>query len=568
MDSRLGGTPARAGGEIEDRIFSDRFEASGQAVGPDFARRVLDRLSYGARPEEVGEFLALGSTPETQLAAHVDRQLDATAIDDDDLDARLNVAGYLTLDKTISELWADHVRGSQNGWPERYLPVAETDAARLLRATYSRRQLYEMMVEFWHDHFNVAGWDFSIAPVFVQHDRDAIRPQALGSFRSLLEAVAKSTAMLYYLDNRANRSGGYNENWARELMELHTLGVDVYFPGAVHGFIPIGDDGQAIGYSDADVYDVARCFTGWTVRDGHWQFPDEPAYDTGAFFYYANWHEEGPKFVLGQWIPPQGQLEAQVVMDRLASHSATARHLCRKLCRRFIADSPPEDLVESAAAVWQANWQAPDQITRVMRHILTSDAMLNGRGNKTRRPFELLIAALRKTSAEIEPRHFDGWTPYGELFYRFEQTGHGSFLWPAPDGYPDTASRWTSASVMGQSWRLMSRLPELRENGDGAFLLPVLELSLQAFAEPTERTAGNLVDWWLDRLVVGEVNAARHQELVDFLRQNASPDAPLNLAENPPHGVWRAGNLSEHYTPARLRALVALIMMLPEFYRR
>lgn len=567
MDSRLGGASPVTAGAVQDRIFSDRFEDSGHDA-PAFARRILDRMSYGARPEDVSAFLALGGTPEARLTAHVEQQLDWTAIGDDNLSARLAAAGYQTLDKSIAELWADHVRGGQSGWPDRYFPVAETDAARLLRATYSRRQLYEMMVEFWHDHFNVAGWDFSIAPVFVQHDRDVIRPQALGNFRALLEAVAKSTAMLYYLDNRANRSGGYNENWARELMELHTMGVDVYFPGAVHGFIPIGEDGQAIGYSDADVYDVARCFTGWTVRNGHWQLPDGPEYDTGEFYYYANWHEEGPKFVLGQWIPPQGQLEAHVVMDRLASHSATARHLCHKLCRRFIADDPPEALVESAAAVWQTNWEEPDQIARVMRHILTSDAMLSGAGTKVRRPFELLAAALRKTDAEIEPRHYDGWAPYGELFNRFQQTGHGSFRWPAPDGYPDTAARWTSVSVMGQNWRLMSRLPELRVGGDGAFLLPIQAMSEQAFPDPAQRIAANLVGWWLDRLIGGEVNAFRRQELVDFLSQNAAPDQPLNLTENLPHGVWRASNLSEHYTPPRLRATVAMIMMLPEFHQR
>lgn len=255
-------------------------------------------------------------------------------------------------------------------------------------------------------------------------------------------------------------------------------------------------------------------------------------------------------------------------MDRLASHPATARHICRKLCRRFIADMPPEALVESAAGLWQANWQVPDQIAVVVRHILNSEAMLSGPGEKVRRPFELLAAALRKTEAEIEPRHFEGWSPYGELFYRFEQTGHGFFRWPAPNGYPDSAVRWTSVSVMVQSWRLMSRLPELREDSEGAFLLPVVDRSLQAFPEPSQQTAEALVDWWLDRLIAGPVDSARRQELIDFMRQNAAPDEPLNLAENPPHGIWRAGNLSEHYTPARLRAMVSLIFMTPEFHRR
>lgn len=389
MNQAVGGIQGANLRGDEDRIFDDRFELQGQSDAV-FARQILERFTYGATPFDFQAFMALGSNSAQRLENWVDQQLNWAAINDADVEARISAVGFQTLHKSITQLWADHVRGPLNDWPDRNRPVAETDAARLMRATYSRRQTYEMMVEFWHDHFNIAGWNFDIAPVFVQHDRDVIRPHALGNFRQLLEAVAKSTAMLYYLDNRANRSGGYNENWARELMELHTLGVDVYFPGAFHGQIPPGDDGQAIGYSDADVYDVARCFTGWTVRNGHWQFPQTPEYDTGEFFYFSNWHEGGSKFVLGQWIMPQGQQEAHIVMDRLCAHQATALHVCRKLCRRFIADQPPESLVESAAAVFREHWQAPDQLARVMRHIMTSEAVLLGQGSKVRRPFELL----------------------------------------------------------------------------------------------------------------------------------------------------------------------------------
>ncbi len=571
MDQLAGGTSAAIPAGDGDRIFSDRFDDLTQDAEA-FARRILERFTYGARPEDISHFMSLGSNPAQRLSNWASAQLDWQSIDDSACQARIDAAGFQTLDKSITQLWADHVRGSQSNWPDRYFPVAETDGARIIRAVYSRRQLREMLIEFWHDHFNVAGWNFSIAPVFVQHDRDAIRPYALGNFRQMLEAVAKSTAMLYYLDNRANRAGGYNENWARELMELHTLGVDVYYPGAFHGAIPIGEDGLAVGYSDADVYDVARCFTGWTVRNGHWQFPQSPDYDTGEFFYFSGWHEGGQKYVLGQFVPmpgqPGGQNEAQTVMDRLSQHQATARHICRKLCRRFIDDEPPESLVESAAAIWREQWQAPDQIAQVMAHIITSDAVLQGQGSKVRRPFELMAACMRKTGAEIEPSHYDGWQPYGEMFNRFQQTGHGSFRWPAPDGYPDTAARWTSASVLGQSWRLLSRLPELRLPQDGPFLLRIHDLTLQALPDPAQHTAANLVDWWLQRLVGSGVLPQRRQELIDFLRQNAAADDTLNLASNPPYGNWSTGNMSAHYTPVRLRAMVSMIMMLPEFHRR
>jgi uncharacterized protein (DUF1800 family) len=546
-----------------DRIFDDRFEDS-SGGGSSFALRVLERLTYGARPEDVDRFLSLGSNDLARLDAWLDEQLAWQALDDGDLEQRLAAAAYQTLGKSITQLWADHVRADV----DRYLPVAETEAARILRAVYSGRQLYELLVEFWHDHFNVAGWDFSIAPVFVQYDRDVIRPAALGNFRQLLEAVARSTPMLIYLDNKDNRAGGYNENWARELLELHTLGSDAYYPGAAHGEIPMGDDGLAIGYSDADVYDVARCFTGWTIRDGHWQLPDQPEYDNGDFLFFGNWHEGGNKYVLGNFIfGPTAQMEAELAMDYLCMHRQTARHLCEKLCRRLVDDEPPQSLVESAATVWADHWQAPDQISRVVRHIVLSSEFIGGAGTKTRRPFELMCAALRKTEAEIEPQPSAGWDPYGEMLTQLRQTGHGCFRWPSPDGYPDTADRWTSASVMGQSWRLLSRLTELDEAND-QMLMRIQDVTLAGLPAASQRSAAALVDFWLARLVGRPVAAARRSELVDFLRQNATADAPLDITSGYPAGNWNGNNLSAHYTPSRLRATVAMITMLPEFYQR
>jgi len=565
METFLGGTIGLRGDE--DLIFNDRF-VDRSSEPADFAWRVLERATYGARPQDIAAFLALGDSDDERLNAWLDQQLDVSALPGNELETRLASLGFTTLDKPITQLWSDHVRGGMTDWPQRYYPVGESDAARWLRAVYSERQVYEMMVEFWHDHFNVAGWDFSIAPVFVQHDRDAIRPEALGNFRTLLESVATSTAMLHYLDNLSNRSGGYNENWARELLELHTLGADVYFPGAAHGNVPIGEDGLATGYSDADVYDVARCFTGWTVRNGHWQFPDTPEFDTGEFFYYANWHEGGSKYVLGNWLQPSGQQQARDVMDLLARHSATARHLATKLCRRFIADEPPQALIDSTAAVWQASWQAPDQIAQVMRHLLSSDEFKSGQGRKVRRPFELVASAIRKMDPDFAPRQFSAWTPYGAFFNRFQQAGHGSFRWPAPDGYPDTQTRWTSASVMGQSWRLLSLLPELRQSEEGPFLLNIHSITIDAFPDAGDRTAINLVDFWSARLVNGDMEEGRRQVAIDFLRQNADPDEALDLTSDLPNGGWQGNDLKRHYTPVRLRATVSLILMSPEFYQR
>ncbi|MEE4638763.1 MAG: DUF1800 domain-containing protein [Wenzhouxiangella sp.] len=548
----------------DDRIFGDAFRATQQSPGP-LARRALERFSYGATPQSLAEFEALGPDDPARLVAWVDQQLAPQAIDDSACSSLIAAAGYTTLDKSLAQLWADHVRGSAN----RYRPLDEAEAARLVRGHCSRRQVFEMMVEFWHDHFNVFGRDFSVAPVFPHYDRDVIRPNALGNFRTMIEQVARSTAMLYYLDNRSSRGSSFNENYARELLELHTMGAEVYYPTVDPHEVPPGEDGLPAGYSDWDVYDAARCFTGWTVRDGNGQFPRTPDYDTGEFLYWADWHDANSgKYFLGQFILPNGPAlgDGRLVLDRLCIHPATARHVCRKLIRRFVADDPPASLVESAAAVFRTHWQTPDQIARVLRHILLAPEALQPGSVKVRRPWEMLMAALRKTDSMAVPQPGSGWQPWGFLMNRLEQTGHRPFRWPPPDGYPDTADRWTSVSVMGQTWRLMSVLPELREGGE--YVLPIVSLTLQAFPIQSQRTAAAIVDWWLNRLVGSEVNPARRVQLIDFLRQNAAADEPLDLERSPPHGSWSANDLKNHYVLARLRATFGLMCSLPEFHRR
>lgn len=563
MDARSNPQAGRA----DDRIFSDAFRAVEQPLGA-LSVRALDRFSYGATPQSLAEFEALGADDPSRLSAWVDAQLAPASIDDADCEALVAGAGYQTLSKPLTQLWADHVRGSMNEGGARYRPASETEAARIIRAHCSRRQLYEMLVEFWHDHFNVYGWDFSIAPLFAHYDRDVIRPNALGNFRVMIEQVARSTAMLFYLDNRSSRGADFNENFARELLELHTMGVEVYYPTIDPDEVPPGEAGLPAGYSDWDVYDAARCFTGWTVRDGHWSFGGDPAFDTGEFLYWSPWHDTAGKYFLGRFIVPDrpAMSDGQLVLDRLCSHPATARHVCRKLVRRFVADEPPPDLVESAAAVFRANLQASDQIARVVRHILLSPQALGPGSGKVRRPWEMLMAALRKTETVAVPRPDSGWQPWGQFLSRLEQTGHRPFRWSPPDGYPDTADRWTSVSVMGQTWRLMSVLPELREGEE--FVVPIVDLTIQAFPNPAQRTARALVDWWLNRLLGAGVLAARRTQLVDFLRQNAAPDEALDLGRSPPNGSWAANNLKHHYVQARLRATVGLMFSLPEFHRR
>lgn len=585
-------------GEDPNHIFSDSLETPyvppEPSALPPLAVRVLNKCAYGPRPGDVAAFNALGANDDARLLAWVNRQLDPDAISDTDCNNRIAQGNYSTSSMTLPQMWAKYVRGDSTGWPQRYYPCEEAYCMKLLRAVYSTRQLYEVMVDFWHNHFNVQGWEFNIAPVFMHYDRNVMRGThpssgkryALGNFRALLEEVAKAPAMLLFLDNKSSRREGYNENFARELCELHTLGAMHYYPGNDPSVVPDNDgDGIPDGYCDNDVYEAARALTGWTMRDDHWQFPDLPEYDTGEFLYYASWHDPAAKYFVGQYILANGPAmgDGQKVFDRLCQHPGTARHICLKLCRRFISDEPPQALVESAAAIWLAAWQAPDQIAQVLRHILTSDAFKTTWGEKTKRPWEAMMHSLRATSAELTPRVRppSGWHGYVELNDRVQQTGNGPFRWPTPDGYPDHSRKWQAVSPLSQTWRTLSRLTELREpgTGDTAFFQRI-EQTAKNSIPANQRTATRLVDFWIERLYGYEIEAGRRQHLIDFMRQNAAADAALNLDEDtipssgdqqgiPQHtGVWQGNNLSRHYTIARLRSMVALLAMCPEFHHR
>lgn len=547
----------------DDLLFANDFEAVEVADVP-YARRVLERLTYGATPDEVVSFNALGADDQQRLSLWLDSQLAPETIDDSACEQRLASAGYATLSKTVRQLWADHVRGGQ----ARRQPATETMAARVLRSACSRRQLYERMVEFWHDHFSVYGWDFTIQALISHYDGQVIRPNALGNFRTMLEAVAASPAMLYYLDNQSSKAGAFNENFARELLELHTMGVGAYFPTNNPDDVPVDAEGLKVGYADWDVYEAARAFTGWTVADDHWEFPDQPEYDTGQFLYWADWHDISGKFFLGGFITPNqpALADGRIVLDRLASHPATARHVCRKLAVRFISDRPPDSLVQSAADIFRAQWQAPDQIAQVLRHLLESPLAFDAAAGKRRRPYDQITAMLRKTGAEAVPVNPGDWNPWGEFFHRLRQTGHGPFRWRTPDGFPDDAGAWASTSAMGQTWRLLTRLPQMEDATDNP-ILPILETTLAGLA-PGERTPARIVDFWLDRVLGYPPQDFRRRDLIDFMRQNGASSQVLDLDSDPPYGSWNGNDLSQHYNGARLNAMVSLLFTLPEAHQR
>ena len=301
--------------------------------------------------------------------------------------------------------------------------------AKILRAVYSNRQLNEVLTDFWYNHFNVFVDKGADRYMVTAYERDAIRPFVLGKFKDLLLATAQSPAMLFYLDNfqsvrsdidnknqdpkRAKR--GLNENYGRELMELHTLGVDG-------------------GYTQKDVTEVARCFTGWTIRD--------PRYG-GGFEFREKQHDPGEKHVLGVKIPAGGGIEdGYKVIDILAHHPATARFLSRSLAIRFVSDNPPQSLVDRMSATFL---NSDGDLRRVMQTMIDSPEFWgeNVYRAKIKSPFEMLASALRATNANIDFTN--------ALSNQLNQLGEPLYRKVEPTGYSNKSSEWmNSASLLGR----------------------------------------------------------------------------------------------------------------------
>ena len=521
-----------------------------------FAVRALNHLTFGATATSITEFNALGANDTARLTAFVDQQLNTAGINDSALDTRLTNAGYTTLGKSLTQLWADHILPDP-AYDIRMRPAWEAQRSTLARAVYSKRQLHEVMVGFWHNHFNVMATDFDSGPVFMHYHRDVIRANAFGNFRTMLESVAQSTSMLYYLDNASNTRSGPNENFARELLELHTFGAENYL-GFVDPFLvpPCPEDPSfPIGYTDVDVYETASAFTGWSVKDGHWQYPTE---DDGTFVYRQAWHDSGPKFVLGKFLNPEqpSMKDGRDILDRLANHPRVAKFICKKIIRRFVSDKPDQALIDSAAAVFRANWQSPNQIALTLRHILLSTAFINSWGMKNRRPFELTAAALRALGSDWTPRIGDAKSD--ELFWRMGSTGNTPYEWPAPNGYPDVGVAWSGSNSYAMSWKMLNWISETSDNN-----VPMAPILATTRTGVSSWTANNLVDFWCQRILGYAPPAARRQALVTFMAQNGAATEVIADTDD-----WAANNTKAHYNQQRLRSMVALILMSPEFMSR
>jgi uncharacterized protein (DUF1800 family) len=331
-------------------------------------------------------------------------------------------------------------------YSERIRPAQEVTAASMIRAVNAEAQLREVMTQFWHDHFSVNSIkDETTAAFFASHDA-LMRTHAFGNFRTLLGEVARSPAMLYYLNNADSRASPANENYARELLELHTLGAENYLNDQYTAWrdVPGAEAGQAEGYLDLDVYETARAFTGWSVGDGRWIAEGEYAPLTGRFHYIAQWHDPYQKRILGREFPPNnGPMEdGDEVLDMLARHPGTARFVCTKIARRLLADDPDPALVARMAEVFLGATEAEDQIAQVIRALVLSPDF-EAPATKLRRPFEMLAALYRATGAEVTATDNNFQGPLMRAGWQQHEYG-------PPTGHPDKTEAWTGASTLNR----------------------------------------------------------------------------------------------------------------------
>ena len=471
-------------------VNSKKVLSNDQRVG-----QVLARLSFGARAEDFERVKRIG------VKAYIEEQLNPDAIDDSALAKRLEKLPTLMLSTpTLAEQYnppkpkptltptptptptaspspmptemnaampnADAMKtnpaemtkpvavetpkpAAKNPAPtptpkNPQTVVTELQRAKLLRAVYSERQLNEMLVDFWENHFSIYANKDADKWLLTAFDRDAVRPFVLGRFRDLLGATAKSPAMLYYLDNwqssvirkypatkdkPARQSGGINENYARELMELHTLGVDG-------------------GYTQKDVQEVARCFTGWTIRK-----PQEE----GLFFFNPQAHDNGEKIVLGNKIAANGGIgDAEKVLDILAANPATAHFISMKLAQRFLGDNPPEAVVKIAA---QTYLKTDGSIRETLRSIITSPAFSSPAmyQTKVKSPFEFAAAALRITNAETDANR-----PVLDWISKMGQPIFGHIT---PEGFTEKSSEWLSTGSLLTRFNFANALAQNKIKG-------------------------------------------------------------------------------------------------------
>jgi uncharacterized protein (DUF1800 family) len=629
---------------------------------------LLNRLGFGARPGDIERVKKIG------LDRYIDQQLHPNKIDDSLVETKLKGLESLSLstselyarypspnilmkelerrgalpeelaelrqnrekgNKNLAEMAASDANGStdmvekkRNNEYRRALAdyyaannlllpqrlTFELQASRILRAVYSERQLQEVMVDFWTNHFNIFIGKNAEKWLLIPYDRDVIRPNTMSNFYDLLLATAKSPAMLYYLDNyqsvspnmnrrdgmnqrrfpramgrmsginrdpidrelrmrnRINRSmvmqdrremarpqaarpemvqqkrkqRGINENYARELMELHTLGVDG-------------------GYTQKDVQEVARCFTGWTINNPRGRMTKEMSNgmdrETGEFFFNPRLHDDGEKIVLGHKIPAGGGMKDGLkVLEILVNHPSTAKFIATKLSRRFVMDEPTPQLVDRVASAFT---KSRGDIRETLRAIFSSPEFNSSAAYraKIKTPFEFAVSSIRALGGETNsgPQLIQWISRMGEPLYQYQ----------APTGYPDLAEAWVNTGGLLERLNFSLALASNSIAGTRINLLgltgnqtnskdQVMNILIQNIlhGEISDKTKATLFKEW---------NSTSEPQVIESISDNR-----MENRENYPRKVGR-GRKARVNAPASIRPemkLAGLILGSPEFQRQ
>ncbi len=465
--------------DAEDRTVgkSGTKDPGSRVPPPSEIWTLLSRTTFGPTQQEFDGASAAGyeAWVEYQLAPE---SIDASLIENQIANALPTVA------QSTGQILAAVAAGGGPGVASNQLAFAT-----LLRQIYSPRQLFEVMVEFWTNHFNINILDGNARYFKTVDDREVIRRHAMGKFGDLLRASARSPAMLFYLDNYLNVASGPQENYARELLELHTLGIDG-------------------GYGEQDVKAVARAFTGWTFTP----YRPQNGSDDVVFTFNRAAHDVGAKRVLGVDLPAgRGIEDGEQVLDILANHPSTARFIAAKLVRRFVSDAPPTSLVDRVAATYR---DTGGDIRSMLRTILLSSEFRTSGDQKFKRPVEYIVSSLRVLGATLS----GNWTR--TLTDTIATLGHAHFQWAAPNGYPDVGGYWISSAAMLSRWNHAFALGEGTASGIAVDIQGLL-------GSPPPATPSELVDRLAQRVLRRGLSLDDRNRLVAFAAAGAPVEAVM-----------------------------------------
>jgi uncharacterized protein (DUF1800 family) len=510
---------------VAGTMLASRTRSGARAAPPEIEADVdpgslitkfVNRITFGANADELALANSLG------FQGYLDYQLDHLNIDDSAVETRIAsgvaangsnpaIPALPTVNRSGTDLYDTTITTNQS------VIATELMEATMVRAAFSRRQLYQRMVEFWSDHFNLDITLDNVNILKTLDDRLVVRPNALGTFPALLNASARSPAMMTYLNNDQNKNNSINENYAREVLELHTVGVTA-------------------GYSQDDIVKVARCLTGWDWYRGN----DANTALRGTFRYNSASHDTQAKQFLGSGVfapmtipartAANGQQDFQDILDILAVHPKTALFVATKLCKRFIGDNCPQGIINAVRDTYlnPANPQGIGDIKAMLRTMLTPNNIYSA-PLKYKRPFHLFISTIRAMGplASINTT--------GTIRTQLTKAGHALFSWGPPDGYPDTTEYWSGLILPRWNW-----CASVAVNGVSGVTMNASGTGGLLTSASTASAIMNVID---QTIFAGEMNPSEKARIQSFLPASGTitttqKNDALGLAFSSPQFQW------------------------------